>query len=204
MAKYEKKGNAFIDLETLGKWDDAILLSVGVCILTDEQTKQPGIDYDKLLSQSIEFKLSVADQKALGRKHEQSVMDWWKEQGDSAKKVLIPSSSDLPIAEVFKSIEAFLVGFGMDWKSVRLFDRNGFDIKKLQHLWEESLKLGKDVPWDYQECWEIATILKFLSPEANRYGHVKPWDFKHPSFVYHSAKCDAALDALRFYKLFQG
>ncbi len=201
-----KKANLFIDLETLGKWDSSIILSAGVTILTDEQLKQP-ISYSELvLSHTREFKFSIASQKALGRTFELSTLEWWKAQGEEAKKVLAPSPNDLPIEEIFTKIQAFLSERGLSWKhDIRTYDRNSFDMTKLQHLWEQSLgRNGRDLPWDYKECWEIATLLKFMSPENSRYGSIDPYKFEDPAFVYHSSGCDAALDALRFHKLFSG
>jgi hypothetical protein len=201
--RYEKKASLFVDLETLGKWDDAVILSCGITVLLDDETSNPGMTYAGMVKRSLEIKLDVRDQVARGRKVEPGVMAWWKEQGESAAKVLKASPEDLPIHKLFDSIEAFLKRFGLNWKTVRIFDRNAFDMKKLQHVFEVTIDGGRFPPWDYQEVWGIETLLKFMSPEASRYGSILPKDFKDPEFIYHNAACDAALDAFRYYKLFQ-
>ena len=202
--RVKKVASVVVDLETMGKWDDAILLTVGLTIIKD------GVSYGdlttdqiytKLLAEnSVEFKLSVKSQVDLGRKMEQNVFDWWKEQGDDAKRILKPLPDDIPCTEIFDVIDRWLRSHGLEWSTVRFFDRNAFDMKKLQHMYEVTLNQGKYPPWDYQEVWEVATLLNFMS--GSRYGFMPPKEFEHPEFIYHSAKCDAALDALRIVKLF--
>ncbi len=198
-----KNASLFIDLETLGCFDDAIILSMGLCLLLDTDL-QKEIDYDYLLSKSQEFKYDVKTQYALGRKTNKSVMQFWKEQGESAQRVLKASPEDIHISLLFSNMEDFLNGYGLELKDVRIFDRNKFDTAKLAHLWDETLKQAGNVPWSYKEVWEISTFLRFNSVQESRYGFVEPWKFEHPKFVYHSAMCDSALDALRFYKAMKG
>ncbi len=198
-----KTASLFIDLETLGCFDDAVILSMGLCLLRDTDLAR-NIDYDFLLNQSEEFKFDVRTQMALGRKTNKSVMDFWRDQGESAKRVLKASPDDQNINQVFGNIEHFLRVRHLQWSDVRIFDRNKFDTSKLAHVWDETLKREGNVPWDYRDVWEIATFLRFNSKEESRYGFIKPENFEHPKFVYHSAMCDAALDAFRFYKAIKG
>jgi hypothetical protein len=198
-----KKASLFIDHETLGKWDSSIILSTGVTILSDDMLKQPLTYAELVLKHTREFKFKISTQKSIGRTFEQNTLEGWKSQGDEARRALLPTPDDLDIEEVFPKIEGFLAERGLSWKhDVRTFDRNSFDMSKLQHLWEASLgRDGKKLPWDYRENWEIATLLKFMSPQENRYGSIDPYKFEDPAFIYHSAGCDAALDAWRFYNL---
>jgi hypothetical protein len=203
MAQFPKKGSVVIDKETLGKWDDAVILSIGLTYLSDVDCALPNLSYTDMLQRSVEFKLDVRSQVALGRTVDKSTMEWWQRQGESASKVLKASPEDIPVHNIFPAIEAWLKSKGVTWKEVRWFDRNAFDMKKLQHLHEVTLNLGNQPPWDYQEVWGIETMLKFMSQHQNRYGAINPYHFKDPAFVYHSAACDAALDMYRYYLLFQ-
>lgn len=200
----QKIASVFIDTETLGKWDDAVILTIGLTFIKDKDNHSTDMNelYSKLLKEnSIEFKLDVRSQVEAGRKIEQGVFDWWKTQGDSAKCILKPLPDDIKVVNIFDVISAWLITNGLTWQTVRFFDRNAFDMKKLQHLFEVTLNLGKYPPWDYQDVWEIATLLNFM--DDGRYGFMPPKEFNHPEFIYHSAKCDAALDAIRFIKMFQ-
>lgn len=201
----KKKANAFIDFETLGLWDDAVILTMGLTILTDERMKVRGLTYADMLSHSIELKYNVIEQvRDFKRKVEPSVLAWWKEQGPAASHILKPSPQDRSMKCIVQDVIDYAKEYEVDIGELRFFDRNAFDMKKLQHINEVNLNGGNYPPWDVQEVWGIETLLKFCSPQEDRYGCIDPKTFNDPAFVYHSAKCDAALDAYRFYKLMQG
>ncbi len=121
----------------------------------------------------------------------------------SCLNVLKASPSDLPLDQILKVTEAFLVRHGVTWREVRWWDRSAFDMKKFQHIFEVSLNLGPYPPWSYTEVWGIETLLKYTSKEQSRYGSIHPKNDVIPLFIYHSAMHDSALDCHRFYKLFQ-
>lgn len=202
MALSNKEASAFIDLETLGKWDTSVLLSLGITVIMDKELGK-NITFSHLMTQSKEFKLDIVDQKARGRTVDTEVFDWWRKQGESAKRVLLPQPDDIKVDVLFQSVEAWLEGYGLTWKTVRIFDRNFFDMPKLQHLNEVTLGNGSRPPWDYKDKWGIETFLKYNSDEQSRYGHIDPEAFTDPEFIYHNAACDAALDALRFNEVFK-
>lgn len=197
--------SGFIDLETLGKWDNSIILSLGITVLKD-QVSLPANNleaYSKLVKEhTAEFKFDIKEQYGLGRRHDKSTLEWWQGQGESAKRILVATNQDHSVRELFHLVEAFLLSHNLSWKQLRWFDRNSFDMTKLQHLHDVTLGQGSNPPWDYQQVWEIATFLKFCSMTESRYGTIDPYKFEHPEFIYHSAGCDAALDALRFYRVF--
>ncbi len=199
-----------IDLETLGKWDSSIILSLGMTVVPNEFVITGDIDNDftNLLSNSVEFKLGVMTQKRDGRTTDTSVLDWWKEQAannPAAAAILKPSEQDIDYMNIFHEIDCWLyTNFKTKLKDYKIFDRNSFDVSKLQHLWEVTLNKGSNVPWSYKEVFEVVTLLRICSKNGDRYGDINPYEFSHPDFVYHSAKCDAALDALRIARVFKG
>lgn len=190
---HTKTHMAVLDTETLAKFDDAVILSLGMVVVPYDNFGTEFLDI--LKAPGLELKFDVRDQiKTYGRKTEASTIAWWKKQDAEAKKVLTPCDADVPLEYLPTALDAFIKSTGLDWKQIDLYDRNSFDIKKLQHIYE--MNLGKKTPWDYQACWEIATTLKFLG--FDRYGGVRPADV--PGMIYHNALHDAALDAYRILK----
>lgn len=89
---------------------------------------------------------------------------------------------------------AFFADRGIDPKKVDFYDRNMFDMTKIQHIFEETL--GEQVFWDYTAKFEFATALRFLGKD--RYGGMRPEDF--PGAIYHQPLHDAAMDHCRILK----
>ncbi|ACV50225.1 dexA exonuclease A [Delftia phage PhiW-14] len=183
---------AMIDTETLGKWDNAVVLSVGVCMVPMEELFKPH-DFTYFKQNSQTWKLSIDDQIALGRKTESGALDFWDKQPPEAQAILKPHYEDLKLADF---ADEFTKWIGNKWE-LMLLQRNGFDMVKLQHMFEVSLGRGPYPPWKYDEVFGVETFLRFNSKEQSRYGALDPKTFSHPDFVYHDAASDAALDLYR-------
>lgn len=207
MAKRKiKKASVFIDLETLGNYDDAVILSMGLTILTDDMQKKPGLTFADFMGVSYEYKYAVMEQvKEMKRSILKQTFEWWKKQeGPAAEASFKPSPNDRSLKFVFEDMKEAIAKHGLTIEECRFWDRNAYDMKKLAHVAEVTLNMGPFPPWDYQEVWGIETLLRFMSPQESRYGSIEPNGFTDPLFVYHKPSCDAALDAYRFYKLTQG
>lgn len=206
MGAKKKIASLFIDLETLGVWDDSVIMSMGLTIINDAALKLPHLGYKDFLSTSVEYKYDVMDQvKNYGRKIDPKTLQWWQSQGDKVNHILKKSDQDRPLANMITDIEYYCNRHDIDIDECRIFDRNqAFDIRKLHHVQQFSLSGGDFPPWDVKEVWGIETLLRFTSPQESRYGAIEPHSFDDPAFMYHSAKCDSALDGYRFYLLMNG
>lgn len=188
-----------IDMETLNAYDDAVILSIGLCCVEFSKTacEIGANNFQWLVDKSIEFKLDTTDQiqnyKRTVRKKE---LDWWREQSPEAKEVLKKLPTDIKLSELPKMIEQFLNHQGIGWQGVTLIDRRGFDIWKLQHVMEENLEYPR-VPWDYREQYEFSSIFSILT--GDRYANIKPSDVE--GMIYHNAKYDATLDMYRLFNV---
>ena len=180
-----------IDLETLGVGSDSAILSLGLTV----GRYDTALTFDQLVGGGLSLKFDLKEQLQKGRKKSDRVIKWWYEQKHEARKVLIPSPDDVSLYRVEEYLKRFFDGLGMDIKKVDLYDRNSFDLTKLQYLFEE--ELDKDVPWNYYNTFDIPTAFRFMGFE--RYAGVRADDV--PGCIYHNALHDAALDHLRIYKV---
>jgi len=180
-----------IDLETLGVGSDSAILSLG---LTVGRYDAP-LSFDQLVSGGLYLKFDLKEQLQKGRKKSDRVIKWWYEQKPEARKVLIPSPADVSLYRVEEYLNRYFQSIDLDIKKVDLYDRNSFDLTKLQYLFEEDL--DKDVIWNYHNTFDIPTAFRFMGFE--RYAGV--WADDVPGCTYHNALHDAALDQLRIYKV---
>ncbi len=97
--------NIIYDFETLGQQPKrSAVLSFAMCSYNDDDfLVGEGLRYEDLIDQCKYIKFDVPDQvKNHGREIDSNTLDWWKQQGESARKVLKPSPDDQPIS-VFRS-----------------------------------------------------------------------------------------------------
>lgn len=183
------EGLVSLDSETLAHVHNGIILSVGFCF---HPWEKPNLDNMK--KNSINFKLDVADQiKNYGFVTRQSVVDWWKEQDKEAKKILLPSSDDIKLADLTKAIDDWFLSIGVKWRKCDTFDRKAYDINRLQYVYEDVL--GISTPWNHGHVYEFGTALAFMG--SDRYGGIREPSSIDPSFIYHNSRDDAIVDAYR-------
>lgn len=187
--------HAIYDFETLGQNPKkSAVLSFAVVSYDDKDfLKGKGLDYDQLIANSHYIKFDVADQvKNYGREIDPNTLEWWKSQGETAKKVLKPSADDKPIS-VFRS---WLINV-LDWEPnqyERVYTRgNTFDPIFLAEL-------GADpFPW-----WSIRDTRSYIDALLlgsdgidNRF---VPPEFSE-KFVHHDPRHDIVMDIMRMQEL---
>lgn len=183
-----------VDMETLSKFDDAVILSIGLCCIP---YNIEDYSFVNLFNNSVEFKLDATDQvKRFNRRIDIDVLNWWKGQSLEAQKILKPDINDIKLDDIPNLIEEYLINCGVGWKGLDIWDRKKFDLWKLQHIYEVSLH-RKEQPWGRKSDYDFATIMQWLG--GDRYYHIAPSEVT--GMIYHSAKADAALDAHRLLKL---
>lgn len=180
---------AVIDLETIGRWSNACILSLG---LTVAKYTDKDITFERLVSEGLYLKFDLREQIANGRTKDNKTIEWWKKQKAESRAVLNPSPQDISIYTLDKHIEKFFRDRNINMKKVDFYDRKCFDINKIQYVYEEELGY-ETVPWNYISEFELATAMRFLG--FDRYGGIKAETY--PGVIYHHALHDAALDHLR-------
>ena len=181
-----------IDLENLGVGADSIILSLGLTVGRYDTPRT----FDSLLENGLFVKFQIKDQIERGRKKSDRVVKWWYDQSPEAKRAALhPSPQDRSIYDLEQILNDYFSSIGIDIKTVDLYDRNSFDLTKLQYLFEE--ELDKDVPWNYHQTFDIPTAFRFLG--FDRYAGVRVDDFG--GAIYHHPLHDAAVDHMRIYKV---
>lgn len=182
---------ASIDFETAGLFDDAVILSLGLTI-SDYEDKD--VTFDQLVSKGLFLKFKISEQQEKwGRKLQPSVLAWWKDKTTPQARLDAWGGADrVSLSELPRLMKEYLTSQGVtDFKKIDWYDRNCFDMSKMQHVHEENLK--EPLWWDYQNRYEFATALRFLG--ADRYGNMPADSF--PNATYHNPLHDAAMDHLR-------
>jgi hypothetical protein len=194
MAKSFQDYIVVVDLETLAVGSDAVILSLGLTVSKYNHSAVK-TTFDSLKNNGLYLKFNIKEQLTRGRKTSKRVIGWWYEQESGAKKVLNPNPAvDVSLYDLPRLLKEYFDSINLDIKKVDLYDRNCFDISKLQYLFEE--ELGLDVPWNYNNTFDIPTALRFLG--MDRYAGVRVSDF--PGAMYHNALDDAAVDHMRMMK----
>lgn len=181
-----------IDLETLGVGSDAVILSLGLVV---SRYDEANLTFDHLKETGLSLKFDIKEQLARGRKTSKRVVAWWYEQDSAAKNILAPKPDDISLYDLDSCLQSYFKRIEVPINKVDMYDRNCFDLSKLQYLYEE--ELNSDVPWDYNHTFDIPTALRFLG--SDRYGGVHVSDF--PGAIYHRAIDDAAVDHMRMLKV---
>lgn len=189
----------FLDLETMSKWSDCVILSVGITI-GEYKIEGNGIeDFPMMMADSLYLKFDVREQvEKLGRKYTRDVMDWWNGQEAEAKAVLKPSKEDISLLELNNRIQKYLDERGLCWGNLDIWDRRGFDWPKIQHVYEVNLGFAK-APYPYQNQCDIVQFAKAYGMDP--YLGIRASDV--PGMVYHNAAADAVLDRIRLIKMFK-
>ena len=181
------------DTETLGRWDNSIILSVAFC---HGDLSKPYTVEELIEERGFFMKFDVKSQvEELERKSCVQTIEWWKSDKvtEKAREVsFYPSFADHHVSkfEGFYLRWAHLMGFEPN-QTIHM-DRNLFDLRKLQHAQEISLGYGS-TPWNYHNIEDITTRLKAYT--GDRYGGLDIR--KLEGVTYHDPRYDAAVDWLR-------
>lgn len=187
------------DSETLGRWDDAIVLSVA---MTHADLRRPHTAEELVEEHTFFMKFDAMEQANLGRKKEAVTSEWWTSDrvSDAARQMSLFKDPERD-----RSVRGFVCEYE-SWAHLKGFeprkaihtDRNLFDLRKLQHIIEVSLG-EKYHPWDYHDIEDLVTRLK--SYVGDRYNDIDIRKIENA--VYHDPRWDAAIDWLRLQKAAQ-
>lgn len=195
---------AVLDTETLARYDDAIVLSLGLVVADIEKD----YTFDELVNDhSLFMRFDAVDQAKRGRVREARTLDWWLNNSgvsDEARRKSLttpPTTPYTPLEDIAKVMSEFCRGRGIEPRGIMWFDRNAFDFKKIQHIIEMTCGQQDQEPWHYHHTTEIVSFFRGLGLN-DRYAGVKPSDY--PQMVYHDPVHDSVLDFLRLQKAMRG
>lgn len=203
---FKKQGIAVVDLETLGRFSDAVVCTLGLTVIPKSDVKtiaemsvEEGFKY--CLENTLSLKFDIRAQFLAGRKIEKKVREefWDKQPMEIRTAALKPSEDDHEVTTLFKSVEEFLRSKNFHWRDVAFTDRQFFDMSKLEHIHQCTLGSTDYVPWDHREYVELSQLFRILAD--CRYGGIRPEDLNPEIFKYHISSHDAALDMVRLCKV---
>lgn len=186
------------DLETLGKREHSVVLSLGCVPFTLEKHEY----FSEYIQKGFYIKFSIEEQmKVFNRTYSQDTIRWWKGQGKEARKLAIePSSSDVGLKEGINKLCKWIGTTGYSYKNSYSFSRaSNFDFHILEHLIEESAQTT--LPFN---TWKIRDSLTYIDIFAGN--NSGKYDLqlgnKSEGFIHHYALHDAALEAARLNELY--
>ena len=137
-----------IDLETLGKNEDCVILSIGAACFDI---------INKKIGPTIYMPLKIEEQMD-NRKIDASTLKWWFSQSDAAKKVFNEKGYQLP--EALDQLRAWIKD-NANLKNVHVWGNGStFDISILEHAFRQN-KITP--PWQYWHVMDLRTFRRFVA-----------------------------------------
>lgn len=177
-----------LDLETLGLKQNSVIVNVGITYFDPAKVDS----FDTLLKRSKIFTLDRSVQKLLGRIEYAATLEWWKKQGEEAKRQLDVAGN--PPDVVARYLKDYLRSYGD--KRSRIYCRGThFDIALLESLF---LQFNVDHPWHYRKPRCSRTVL-------DEWGITDDMLVERPeNMVAHNSAADAAFEAYMLQRVRNG
>lgn len=133
-----------IDIETLGKTPDSVILSIGAAFFDLETGKVGETFYQPIFEDSQPFR-SVS----------RSTIDWWNEQSDEARKVFFDENRK-PLVDALLSLRKFM----KTKNNVVWAQGPQFDIMILENAFDEE---SMNYPWEFWKIRDSRTVIQLAS-----------------------------------------
>lgn len=195
-----KKLQLCIDLETLGKFDDAVVTRIAI---TPFYFDDSDVTFEQLCDRSLFISLDQDEQLELGRKTDEATIKWWEEKDEELKKLsYYKTDNDVSLAVAFDQINSYLKKWRYDFMGSHLWARNVFfENAKIQSLSE--LVYGDGHGSKVLNCWNWLDTKTFnymmTAGQSTKFNPIGGDDY-----VYHHCVHDSAIDALRIIQLWNG
>lgn len=142
--------HVMIDMETLGTYKDAAILTIGA--IKFDPTHD---DRDKIVNGEIQLptfyrRIDLDSCTDLGLRIDEATIEWWGKQGDSVLLEAFAEDDRHPIDQVMIDLYRFCQTSRFPWS-------NGaaFDCAMLEVIYE---KLGRRQPWQYWDVRDCRTL----------------------------------------------
>lgn len=186
------------DCESLGISSDAVVLDCS-CIVYDLIRDKDKSLVELMETQGKTFKLSVVEQKKMGRKIDQSTVEWWSTQGPEALKKIAPRDDDLHPNDFFLELSAWLQSQGYT-RRAWAWQRGNVDIAWLDSMFDMMSVERNRRPIDWAKVREIRTAVDLagVSSKLNGYadGIFEDIHSHIPMFTKHDSLHDVAMEVL--------
>jgi len=133
-----------LDIETLGTCPDCVVLTLGA-VKFNPYTKED-------VAGGIYCKPDVDDQIARGRIVGEDTMEWWSQQAEAVREEPLGTAGRIPVEQMLKELNRFLVGAGNIWAQGAVFD-----IGILEHLYKQYDMVPN---WQFWQISDSRTLFK--------------------------------------------
>lgn len=186
------------DFETLSQDQRrGVVVSFAMLNFSEKRYVDNPYTFDELVDKCKYIKFDVTDQVVnFKRKMSKETIDWWKDQGEEAKKQITPSGDDVSITELY----SFIVK-NIDHKNIKKsFTRgNTFDPMFLQYIMTQT---GHEDPFYWGTIRDTRSMIEGMSFGMNLKNSFMPDAIKE-KFVKHNPCHDIAADVMRMQLLAQ-
>lgn len=189
-----------IDVETLGIHEEAIVLQFTAMMYTPSDQTEESIEEFINNCSILDLKLSVEDQRRLGRKIDQSTVKWWSEQPTSVQQhVFIPKPDDLTVDEAMNQFDQWLSELKFNKKRDTIWQRGSKDADWLTSLFMTAGWVFEQVPIAWYRVRDLRTAVDVLGQSTKLNGYPDNVDDLRamiPDYKQHDSKSDIILEAL--------
>ena len=136
--------DVMLDLETLGTQPGCVILTLGAVKFNPYDTQEPG--------PGLYIRPDVDEQIARGREVQQDTLEWWTQQNDEVREEALGTEDRIPVEEMYRQLNRFLVGVDNIWAQGPVFD-----IAILENLY---MQYGWPTPWQFWQISDSRTLFK--------------------------------------------
>jgi len=182
MEEFKKYSHLMIDLETLGKTCDSVILSIGaVCF-----------SMDGTVGDELELFPNVDDQIKI-RKIEWSSIQWWFKQEADARLAIADAVRVSDLKNCLQTLDIFCEEHLTE--NFKVWG-NGFDIPLLNHAYAQ---FSLNTPWSYKNILDCRTMTWLSKISTRNYSDNN--DIKHSAISDAKFQIRFIVDAYKVIKL---
>lgn len=145
-----------IDIETLAKTPDSVILSLGAVKFNPYSMDDP--------TDGLYFRIDVDEQIELGRVVDDSTLKWWSTQPNDVRDDAFSDDDRLSLDEVRRHLNKMVVGIEAVWAQGTVFDIGILENLYRQKNWPK--------PWQFWQIRDSRTLLNTFGDnrELNKKG----------------------------------
>jgi len=178
-----------LDLETLGKGTDSIILSAAIVHFDLTET----VTYQELLDRTLLVKFDVMEQKKMGRKINNDTLEWWKSKPKDVQKAsLFPSKNDVSVIKGLTMIDDYVTEHGEPKKNI-CWTRGSLDQLLLDSLYTQ---VQKKPSLNYGQYMDLRTFFRLMKGSTDAYAYVDIPDFDKTQVKKHDPVHDVSYDVM--------
>lgn len=138
-----------LDIETLGKEPNTVILSLGAIIFDPYDSKKP-------ITKTLYLHPDVDEQFAIGRSYDESTIQWWSTQPKEIQEEAFGNNDRVDVETFLNQLNKFMVGAERYWAQGPTFD-----MVILENLYGQ---LNRPIPWQFWKIRDSRTFLGSFEP----------------------------------------